>query len=180
MKCQKESITCNGKVKEYSFGPYDVCLCDWHRVALYPERGLILKVPQPLYYKKGQTLWSVYFDIETGKCELWEYVVRTIRRPWVYAIIKQNGVTWVKKSRKIGDFGWAYPIPSWYRQRTKYGSKFNDLFTTKRQAWMAVIKKLKDKNAVKDYGADIVNRALTTSKRNVTIIDNKNKRGKAK
>ena len=86
-------------------------------------------------YKVGQELYWCYFDEETGKCELDTHKVRTIRGGMVYVIEFVKGVTWVKRSRKHFDWGWADNIPRVRRSRCRQGDKFAILHTTKRQAY---------------------------------------------
>jgi hypothetical protein len=97
----------------------------------------VTKENKPINYKVGQKLYTVCSDEETGKSVLDTYIVRTIRRGRVYATLFEKGLTWVKRSSKHGDFGWAQNIPSWCRKVTVEGTAFRNLFTTKRQAWVA-------------------------------------------
>ena len=69
--------------------------------------------------KVGLEVWHVFADPEYG-VELNKYVLRTIRSTkWAgktaYFIIK-NSATWVKKSRKHGDYGWDDNIDSCFRR----------------------------------------------------------------
>lgn len=91
-------------------------------------------------YKKGQDLFCVYADDETGTCELWLYKVRTIRAGFVFAIRYEKDWTWVKLSNKNGDWGWAKNIDPLCRDRTPIGKDFSDLHTTKLKAWKHALK----------------------------------------
>lgn len=89
-------------------------------------------------YKIGQALYQVYTgdEINNYKCELWTYIVRSERGGFFYAIYKTE-FTWVKQSKKHGDWGWAKVIDPLYRDKTPVGEKFRDLHTTKLAAWKA-------------------------------------------
>lgn len=91
-------------------------------------------------YKTGKILYHVYVDSDDGKFFLSEYIVRTVRGGYAYAVKKENGTTWVKKSKKSGDFGWSDSIPSYYREKTKVGEPFCGLQTTKLAAYRAALK----------------------------------------
>ena len=69
--------------------------------------------------KVGIVVYSVYFDEEYG-IDLSEHRLRTIRKNkqgilTAYFIKYVKGITWVKKSKKHGDWGWADNIEHWYR-----------------------------------------------------------------
>ena len=118
-------------------------------------------------YKIGQVLYSYHADGEDGTLAPFTYVVRTIRDGNVYAIVKAS-YTWGKLSTKTGHYGWLDPLPPWARDRTRQGSKFYGLFTTKRQALLDVKKHiLKDKQW---YRAEHVKKWLTSIKRQLTTI----------
>lgn len=124
-------------------------------------------------YKVGQELYWVFFDDEDGKCELVIYKVRTIRGGVVYAVEFIKGTTWVKKSRKHFDWGWADNIPGRCRSRCGQGDKFTLLHTTKRQAYheemMSVRKWLvrKDEWELSDDERVVFKKGLVTLKRMV-------------
>lgn len=81
--------------------------------------------------KIGDVRYSGYIDDETGKIDVDEYVLRSIqnrrlfnkyhsnnaRVKYAYWIQKSDGVTWVKRSTKTGDYGWADKFPEFYRCR---------------------------------------------------------------
>ena len=97
-------------------------------------------------YKIGQKLYCIDFDTDSGKCSTSVYIVRTIRGGFIYAIFKLKDVTWGKKSKKNGDFGWLDPIESIWREKTILGNKFNSIHTTKKQAWRACAKRINNWN----------------------------------
>lgn len=90
-------------------------------------------------YKTGKHLYNVYVD-DDGKVFLSEHIVRTIRGGYVHAVQKENGMTWVKQSKKNGDFGWANSIPDYCRDKVEIGGKFKYLHTTKLAAYRAALK----------------------------------------
>lgn len=102
-------------------------------------------------YRIGQKLFRVSADEETGKCEMEICVVRTIRGGNVYAILYLPGITWIKLSKKSGDYGWAKDV-GWARHSTPIGTAFRGLFTTKRQAWMDCKKSYQELR--NDWGED--------------------------
>lgn len=62
--------------------------------------------------KIGDTLYSV--TVDEGLISATSYVVRSKRHGSFYLIVK-NSATWVKLSRKNGDWGWAANIPDCFR-----------------------------------------------------------------
>jgi hypothetical protein len=120
-------------------------------------------------YKIGQDLYRPYADGETGKIELDIYKVRTIRGGIVYAVLFSKGFTWVRLSTKTGDYGWGKNIPGYCRERARDGEPFRSLFTTSRQALMA-IKKDVTKNEHGVYSPDIKKKILTTIKGQLTRL----------
>ena len=76
-------------------------------------------------YKVGQVLHRVFYaeaDPDEGlkaSLEVDEFVVRSIRKGWVSAVLKLKHVTWVKVSKKHFDWGWAKNIPQWCRTKWK-------------------------------------------------------------
>jgi hypothetical protein len=90
-------------------------------------------------WKIGQVLYGVYVDDETGKCELEEHIVRTIRGGRVYAIHK-NSLTWGKLSTKHGDFGFLPNIPDWCRTAWRVDGAPSFIHTTKLKAIRAELK----------------------------------------
>jgi hypothetical protein len=71
----------------------------------------------------GNRLWEAM--TMDGKTTKQEWLLRTVRlrksagREYIvlYYVAKINGVTWVKRSKKHGDFGWATIIPRHSRKR---------------------------------------------------------------
>ena len=90
-------------------------------------------------WKVGQSLWMLMVDEATGKPEMEEWIIRTIRGGKVTAIWKLS-CTWGKRSTKHGDFGWLPRIPSWTRQTWPVDRKPYNLFTTKLAAIREEIK----------------------------------------
>jgi hypothetical protein len=66
--------------------------------------------------KVGDLYYDASIDDETGKIEIDEHVLRTIRGRHGYLTLKAS-FTWGKRSSKHGDFGWLDPIPDWCRNR---------------------------------------------------------------
>ena len=71
-------------------------------------------------YKVGMSLYNIYVE-DDSKCVLSTHIVRTIRGGFVHAIEKINGITWVKKSKKNGDYGWDNSIDYVWRNKAKVG-----------------------------------------------------------
>jgi len=92
-------------------------------------------------YRVGQRLYTVFVDV-AGTCSMGKYVVRTIRAGRVFAILYAKDITWVKKSKKHGDFGWAANIPECCRRSAPIGQQLYYLHTTKLQAWRRALKEL--------------------------------------
>lgn len=88
-------------------------------------------------YKVGQELYSVGGDSSVGKCEMETWIVRTVRARRVTAICK-NRWTWVKKSTKNGDWGWAGYIEPRHRVSWPIGTEVKVLHRTKIEAWKEV------------------------------------------
>lgn len=70
--------------------------------------------PGDIYYEASR-------DHETGKVEIDEHVLRTIRGKYGYLVLKAS-FTWGKRSGKTGDYGWLDPIPAWCRQKFRLES----------------------------------------------------------
>jgi hypothetical protein len=82
--------------------------------------------------KVGMSIWYVYAYPEDG-IELWEYVVKSIRKktrkswekhpdivmPLIVRIVHKCSATWVKQSKKHFDWGWAKNIPSVFQDTFK-------------------------------------------------------------
>lgn len=66
-------------------------------------------------YKVGQVFYSAS-AYDDGSCAIDEWHIRTIRGGYVHSIMK-NDITWGKRSKKNGDFGWLKSIPVWTRQK---------------------------------------------------------------
>lgn len=119
-------------------------------------------------YKIGQLLYRPDADLETGKCELDVFMVRTIRSGFVYAIAKVNGITWGKRSTENGDIGWLNPIDPVFRYRIQFGGKFQYLHTTKLKAWQALLSESKKSEY---FNSDeLKNKAIATCRRMIGKI----------
>ncbi len=66
--------------------------------------------------KVGQLYFHAIVD-DDNKVSISEHVLRTIRGENGYLTEKVSGLTWVKRSSKTGDYGWADGIPDWLRHR---------------------------------------------------------------
>lgn len=120
-------------------------------------------------YKKGQTLYEVSVDEDTGSCSMNKHIVTTIRGTRVYVVRYIPGITWVKKSTKHGDFGWADNLGC-FRTKLTQGERSNQLHTTPRMGWQKVLKdyvqELVDKY---DLSQAILDKIRKTAQRNVKM-----------
>lgn len=66
-------------------------------------------------HKAGEFYWYAWYDDEDGKVYLEEYGLRSIRKGIAYFTLKSDGITWGKRSKKHGDYGWLSNIPVWCR-----------------------------------------------------------------
>lgn len=116
-------------------------------------------------YRVGQTLYQVDVDEDTGTCALSRSIVRTLRGGWVYAVTYLPGVTWVKRSTKAGDYGWADNVAV-FRIKIRQGEKSLSLHTTKRRAWSRVLDSY-SQDLVDDWGLDqaILDKIRRTARR---------------
>ena len=84
--------------------------------------------------RKGAVLYAaVYYisDDDKAKVEVTEWIVRSIQKRrnstsaqrYVNLAQKLDGITWGKRSRKNGDFGWLPSIPSWCLQQFREGGE---------------------------------------------------------
>ena len=90
---------------------------------------------------RGLNIYLYRVDVEdSGTCVLGIYIVRTIRGGYAYAVEKVQGVTWIKKSKKNGDYGWDDSINKMWRSKIKEGEKFHNLHTTKLAAYRYTLK----------------------------------------
>jgi len=153
-------------------------------------------------FKVGMVVWSCW--VYEGKVEMEEWILRTIRRPkrerWhssqcppekrAYFVQKVPGLTWVKKSKKHFDYGWAKNILSYYRREVRLGKGElpYGLYTTKLQAARAELKDTKaklngalrdERDGYRDWTSEdlaLLVRAceknVTAAKRNLTRIKN--------
>lgn len=127
-----------------------------------------LKNGNLITYKKGQNLYSYYFNDKIGKIELFIYKISFKRQGYVYAINLINGVTWGKRSTKNGDFGWLKNIDSCFKRKTLEGTQFYNLHTTKLKACLniqTVIKKQKN-----DIDFKVYKKVMAEIKRKITML----------
>jgi hypothetical protein len=138
-------------------------------------------------YKVGQKLYSVCIH-EDGKCEMETHIITTIQNrkrsqyldgthQYVYAVQYIHGITWIKLSKKHGDFGWAKDV-NLYRSFAVEGKPFSSLHTTKRQAWLAAKKQVlryigyhDDEYPEKEKAEDF--KVLKTIERNIKLCSKK-------
>lgn len=129
--------------------------------------------------KKGIILYcydAFSYDDGTSTVELQEWHVRSImRKPrtqtrfgrpnpyaefhqtiYIYVTRKVKDITWGKKSRKNGDFGWLGSISEYYRKSFRVGSDLpTGLYTTKLSALKyAVHEKLESIKRLKKYAKE--------------------------
>lgn len=74
-------------------------------------------------HQVGHFYWNAWHDDATGKVEIDEYGLRSIRQNTAYFTLKSNGVTWGKRSKTHGDFGWLDPVPRWTRTPVRIGGE---------------------------------------------------------
>lgn len=67
-------------------------------------------------YKVGNIRWTFIFY--QGKGHFHEWHLRTIRGGYIY-FIRKNEFTWIKKSKKHFDYGWANNISCWEKMKIK-------------------------------------------------------------
>jgi len=126
---------------------------------------------------KGRVLWGCYADIEDGVLRWYEWIITSVQNRNIkskmlgtgysyvsrkaYARVKIKGVTWVKRTRKHRDWGWAKNIDRTFRKTFFVDEdgmidlKFKSIYTTKRAALFAERKYLKGsivdiKESIKD------------------------------
>lgn len=83
--------------------------------------------------KPGTVLFEVDIDVD-GTCRIQHWVVRTVRGGKVTAIRKDQ-FTWVKRSLRNHDWGWADDIRSYDRRSWPIGAAPLGVFTTVLAAW---------------------------------------------
>ncbi|GEM_PF-5871865 len=108
-------------------------------------------------YKIGETLWLCTLDDETGRPSSYDqFVVRTKRGGKFFAVLKEKGLTWVKKSKRHGDWGWDDSIPDYCRYSCKVGEKFEGLERTKPHALRTAkrLRAAREKRMQKRYNAE--------------------------
>jgi len=120
-------------------------------------------LPGMTAYKVGQIFYWISIDPDNGQCSFEEHHVRTIRGGEVHAILKDS-FTWGKRSSKNGDFGWLKNIPAWCRRKWPVDGKPHGKFTTKRQAVLYELKRIKPENFDDEKAYDRAMKALRTMK----------------
>ena len=110
--------------------------------------------------KVGMVLWEVYSDPDEG-VELWTYVLRTIKKNrWgtkTAYFVQKTSYTWVKKSSKHWDYGWASNISSYNRNEVSLDNYESDglpryLSFTRSGAYKIALKS--NEEYLKDYRKD--------------------------
>lgn len=130
-------------------------------------------------YVKGQILYdaNVSADEDTGRLRgsLDEYEIRTIRGNKVYSTKKIVGITWIKKSKKHFDYGWASSIDPVFRRMIRKDDNTPALGTTKRGAWVACKRSCKaiHKWRRAHYAEGLDEETITTYKKSIVFIDKK-------
>jgi len=141
-------------------------------------------------FKVGMVVWS--YRVFEGKVDCQEWVCRSIRRPkkewWhreppkqrAHFIEKIKDVTWVRKSKKVGDYGWATKIDYWLRRSIAIDEhvKSIGMYTTKLQAARAALKEAEEdlkkgykyqRDGYRDWPQSEVDALVCEYKRNVTV-----------
>lgn len=67
--------------------------------------------------KVGDAYFSAW--VNDGRVEIDERVLRTIRGEHAFFVKKIDGLTWGKRSKKTGDYGWLDPLPVWARDKVR-------------------------------------------------------------
>lgn len=89
--------------------------------------------------KVGTEFFEVFIDEATGECRMETWEVRTIRGGRITAIHRDR-FTWVKLSKKNGDFGWAKTIdPLWRATWDVQHPRPGYLALNKRAAWRKLL-----------------------------------------
>lgn len=128
---------------------------------------------RPMFkWKVGQSLFMIFCDETTGKVEIAEWIVRTIRGGKVSAIWKFES-TWGKRSKKNGDFGWLPNIPAWARETWRVDSEPNNLKTTKLSAIRKEMRSIDRRWFESDE-------AFEKAKKNLKSLETRNKTKKIK
>lgn len=85
------------------------------------------------------------------KLEFDTWVFRSKRKNWGYMVLHIPGITWVKKSKSHGDWGYAKNVPDWCRRRfiLRDGLPYH---ASHRGAVAEVIADIRQD--IKNYGAD--------------------------
>ncbi len=149
----------------------------------------------PNNVKPGSVFYSVYVDYDDNESkpilELDEWHVRSIRaksgsmtrngkkitgltetRPQVNLILKDS-VTWIKRTKRHGDWGWAYSIPNEYRRQFLLGETPFGLFTTPLQALKDAKKRVEGMAQRGVINSDEENQMLQIVKSRITRLRNK-------
>jgi hypothetical protein len=69
--------------------------------------------------KAGEFYFRASYDEETGRVTFDTEGCRVVRKGYAYMTPRIDGLTWGKRSKRNGDFGWLPGIPSWMRSRVK-------------------------------------------------------------
>lgn len=86
-------------------------------------------------HKVGEFYWYAWYDDEDHKIIIDEYGLRSIRQSIAHFTVKYDGITWGKRSKKHGDYGWLPTIPRWCRSPALLtGSSINRYAKTKASA----------------------------------------------
>lgn len=84
--------------------------------------------------RQGASYWYAWFDEEAAKVSVDRCVCRTVRKDRAYLTEVIDGVTWGKRSKKTGDYGWLDPIPTWARSMVVQGSESARRYATTKAA----------------------------------------------
>jgi hypothetical protein len=99
-------------------------------------------------WKVGTVRWTAsYYD----KLEFDSWTLRTVRKRTAWFVCYVKDVTWVKRSSKHFDWGWATNVPDMYRRRCWMGGAM-PYHATKVGAIAALIAELR--REIKEYGED--------------------------
>lgn len=99
--------------------------------------------------KIGVKRYSAYVD--GNRVEVDTHVLRTVRGRWGYMVVHIPGITWIKKSKKHGDWGYAKNVYPAYRRKFMWDRGL-PYHPTKKAAVRALWSEVQQ--AVKDFGHD--------------------------
>lgn len=115
--------------------------------------------------KVGNVYYEAWID-DDAKLGLDEWHVRTVRDGKAYMVAKKDW-TWVKRSTKTGDYGWAAKIDDWNKKTVPADGPLPEMLkTTKIAAYRAALPEA-------ERVAKRANKLVATLRARVTTIKNR-------